>query len=125
MVPPMSPEIVPLATGALYVALGLSALWLVTKITDLSLKSIVHDTIEEFRQLLQAKINGKAANALGTILLFVLIVYLNFGGLGHIALPEKQAGTHIDLYRAAANVIYLFIFGGVLLLSLRLTKYMR
>ncbi len=121
----MPPEMTPLLTGAFYVLLGLGALFLVTRITDQSLRSIVHDTIEEFRHLLEAKINSKAANALGTILLFVLIIYLNFGGIAHIAVPDKQAGVHFDLYRAAANVIYLFIFGGVLLLSLRLTKYMR
>jgi hypothetical protein len=113
-------------TAAVLILVGVIALWLVAKITDISLKTIVHDTIEEFRHLLEAKINLKAANALGLILMFVLILYLNFGGLSHISLPEKGSAAHpVDLVKTGANILYVFMFATVLILSIRLTKYTR
>jgi hypothetical protein len=60
------------------------------------------------------------------ILLFILALYLFFGGISHIILPEKNSVGHsVSDVAKGLYVSVLFIFGGVVILSVFATKRLR
>jgi len=104
---------------------GLFLFWLLLRITDQTMMGLVHGLLNEFGNLVERKGNAKSANALGIILFFVLAVYLFNGGISHIVLPEKGSEAHTTELMSGIYTAVLFIFGGVVLLSIWLTKYQR
>jgi hypothetical protein len=105
---------------------GLLLLWLLAKITDQSLMGLVKGLVSEFGSLLERKIHPKSINAMGILLLGLLVVFLFSGGLSHIVLPEKGTAEHTDLIiEKGIYATVIFIFGGVIIFSIKVTKYCR
>lgn len=104
--------------------IGFFLLWLVTIISDRSLASLLKELINEFGGLLERKADAKSANALGLLLMFVLILFLFHGRLGDIVLPK--GGDHgPGLMVQGLNVFLVLIFGGSILISLKIAHYQK
>ena len=104
---------------------GLFCLWWITKIADQSLKSLLSDVVSEFAGLVEAKWNVRTVNAMGLVLLFLLAIFLFFGGVSHIMLPESGGTSHGADMTKGLYVAVLFVFGTFLILCVWMTKRLR
>jgi hypothetical protein len=104
---------------------GFFLLWMITIISDRSLISLIRELIDEFGNLLERKTNLKSFNALGLILLFVIILFLFHGRLGDIVLPGMKDSHSPDLYLQALYMFVVLIFGAIALASIQLAKYQK
>jgi hypothetical protein len=105
--------------------IGFILFWLVSLLSDRSLITILRELISEFGNLLERKPNAKPANALGLLLMFVLILFLFHGHLSDILLPAKADAHANDIALQGLYVFLVLIFGGAILISMRLSKYQR
>jgi hypothetical protein len=96
------------------------------RLHEQSMLGLLKGLFVEFRSLLDRKGGSlKSINAMGIILFVLLCVYLFFGGISHIVLPEKGDVPHVTDLTRGIYVVVLFIFAVVILFSIKLTKYQR
>jgi hypothetical protein len=105
--------------------IGFLLLWLVTYISDKSLVTLIKELIAEFSELLQLKVSAKAINALGILLMFVVVLFLFHGKLADVLLPSNGSGHEKNLYLQGLYVVMTLGFGGCALVSVHITKYRR
>jgi hypothetical protein len=86
--------------------------WILIRITDKSVASTIRDTVGEFGELIKGKYGLRGLNALGGIVLLVCTLFLFFGGLSHLVLPDIGQAAHTDLGTLGIylGVLYGFIF---------------
>jgi hypothetical protein len=119
--PELASDFTSLALTALQWAMPALLLWIVIKITDQSIKGTITDIFHEFVSILSAPMNPRAINALGGILLFVLTIFLFFGGLAHIAMPSPKDAHGSDVTRGIYLAV-VFLFGLYFIICLQVTK---
>jgi hypothetical protein len=105
--------------------IGFILFWALSKLSDKSLITIVKELIGEFGSLLERKPNAKSANALGLLLMFLLILFLFHGHLSDLLLPAASDEHASNLALQGLYVFVVLIFGAAILASLHLTKYQR
>jgi hypothetical protein len=105
--------------------IGFILFWLISILSDKSLINIVGELIGEFGALLERKPNAKSTNALGLLFMLMLILFLFHGHVADIFLPTSSDPRAGDLALQGLYVFIVLIYGGAVLLSLRLTKYQK
>jgi hypothetical protein len=99
-------------------------LWALIRITDASIASTIRGIFSEFRQLLQGRRNLLTANALGGILLFVLTIFLFFGGLRHLIFPTTGVPNE-SVDQQVVYTVIVFFFGAYFILCLLISRQYR
>jgi hypothetical protein len=103
--------------------MGILLLWWLMRITDASIAGSIRTILSEFRQLFEGRRNLMTTNALGGILLFVLTMFLFFGGLQSLVFPSTGDGTPTS--QQVIYTVVVFLFGAYFLLCLLISRYGR
>jgi hypothetical protein len=103
---------------------GAFLLWWLIWITDTSVGGTIRGIFGEFRQLAAGRRNLLTVNALGGILLFVLTIFLFFGGLRHLIFPDADR-LSADGQQQIIYTVVVFLFGLYFILCLFISRYGR